>query len=474
MESNSRVPVLKGRPFFEQLRLSINFIDSNMKLIDNSVKTSNTDEEYNYVKSVLGKAAKYNDDVNAVARCIKMNNVLKRSASEFEDEVQNLKEMLRCKEIDYGLEPFKYPATDLANGQSGGQTNDQKQQQVQSVASNQFGQLPAPESRLKFLNRNGQFGRGVLNHVLNSAGKHSNQSSAHKTANGHYHTDTIHSNGQFAKNRPDPAASKVNYTQTINLNSLSSNFNPNQLSNKNKCSSIKKKDTFLLKDGGPVDGQMKRPESKVTFARKDGQRPKESQADLTSESIDPSNQFSFDFKLPYNKLKNNYYPSSSNFSVDESLEIEFTPGLKSRRTCKKPQTMNESNASVLDLQTFDKRSLQLDNRDNSIRSDLSLIRPDRPAKHEPLANKLEPTHVKPDGHLKQEDLLQPATRSDDKENHQEFAKHEFIKPEPVKSELNGVSPARHADKLDSRFDLKAKSQKLATPKKPPNFDFLNF
>lgn len=489
MDSNSRVPELKGRPFFEQLRLAINFIDSNMKLIDNSVKTSSTDEEYRYVQNVLGKVDKLNEDVNAVARCVKTNNVLrKQSASEFEDEVQNLKEMLRCKEIEYGLEPFKYPTTTdpvvRNNVQASGALNGAKQaiQQVQS-SGHQLGNQPGhqlsqlPERKLKFLNRNGQYGKGVLNH-LNSASKNS----AKKNVN--FHTDTFNLDGQSLKNRADAnglvGSRMASHTQTINLTSLHSNFasHPNQLSSKNKCSSIKKQETFLFRDGaGPAaGGQIKKPELRANACvRKDQpkEQPKESQADLTSESIDPNNQFSFDFKLPYNKLKNNYFPSSSNFSVDESLEIEFTPGLKSRRTCKKPQTLNESNASTQDLQTFDKQGLQFDNRDNSIRSDLSLpARPEVPAKPEPLADK-QTAHAKPDGYVKREDLLR--SNACDKENRQQ----EFTKPDPVKSEAalgsECESPAKNADKFQEiRFDLKAKSQKLATPKKPPNFDFLNF
>ena len=62
----------------------------------------------------------------------------------------------------------------------------------------------------------------------------------------------------------------------------------------------------------------------------------------------------------------------------------------------------------------------------------------------------------------------------DKENRLE--QPEFAKPEPLKLELRNESrsPTKLPAQFEARFDLRPKTQKLSTPKKPPNFDFLNF
>ena len=416
MENNTRMPILKGRPFFDQLKQSIHFIDSNMKLIDNSVKTSNADEEFNYVKKVLSNVDKFNDDINNAARCLKVNNCLKRTSNEFEDEIQNLKDILRFKEIDYHLEPFKYQTSSKPSNQF-------NKQQIQQVNYHQLNnqtnsnykesnknreinfshplanQFASQDKRLKLLNKNKQLGQGVLNHYSD-----------------------ILNDPQYLKNDKE-SISKQNSTQTIDLN------NHLQHLNQPKKSSIKKKDTFILKENQA--SIIKKPQLKLNYyqqqPRKEMQQ-KENQADLTNESIDPTS--SFDFKLPLNKLKNSYYPSN-NFSVDESLEIEFTPGLKSRRTCKKKHALNESNASAQDLPQFDKQSL-----DNSLKQDQSLIK----------------------NEFRQQ---------------QDFAKSEQLN----KIELDQINQTYIKQDLDlsgntEKFEVK--SNKLSTPKKPSNWDLIGF
>ena len=430
MENNSRIPILKGKPFFEQLKLSINFIDSNMKLIDNSVRTSNTDEEYNYVKKVIDKVNKYNDDVNAIARCLKVNNCLKRNAMEFDDEVQNLKEILRCKEIDCQLEPFKYAQQSnlqTAIQQTGLQAGSVKQQVHTTQIIQKPNNFTSQERRLKLLTKNN------LSEDLNLYN------------NGLKKSTNFESSTNYLINR--------NTNQTVNLNSVQKLNNLNSLIGKN--SSLKKKDTFILKEHQADDNRIKKP-TLSNFIQAKREQLKENQADLTNESIDRSNQFSFDFKLPYNKLKNNYFPSNSNYSVDESLEIEFTPGLKSRRTCKKNPYFNESNASTQELQSIDKQVLQLD---NSIKQDSLLIKNEmtdrnQSIKQETFCSKTDSN--KPDSNEGTEFNKRPMT----------YESQDLSIKQEQKRDV--VSPPRNIDK----FEEKIRPHKLSTPKKPPNFDFM--
>lgn len=435
METNQRVPILKGKPFFEQLKLSINFIDTKMKSIENCVKTSNTDEEYCYVKKMLNIVDKYNDDVNNLARSIKLKNCVKRNCSEFDDEIQNLKEILRCKEIDYQLEPFKYKKNQqqqtLNDLKSNYRTNQpmliQSNQTNQSNQSNikiQMNNFTSQEQRLKLLNKTN------FNEELN-----------------------IHSAMKLSNlNRP----TNHRDNQTIDLNGLQNVNNSNVLIKKNtNSSSLKKRDTFLLKDN-QTENTIKKPVSTVPPNQIKKQDQPINQSDLTNESFDPTNQFSFDFKLPYNKLKNNFYPSNSNFSVDESLEIEFTPGLKTKRTCKKKPYLNESNASNQDLHT-----LQFD---NSMKSDLM----DKPN----LTAKLITTKKPEDTyHIKSSD--EKPIDSMKEENNDKFNKPQmtFLMKQDLSFKEQKIDTVSSPKNLE-RFDEKLRSHKLSTPKKPPNFDLM--
>lgn len=451
MDCNSRIPILKGKPFFEQLKSSINFIDANMKLIENSVKTSNTNEEYDYVKQVLGMVDKYSDDVNNIARGLKAKNYLKRTANEFEDEVQNLKETLRCKEIDYRLEPFKYQLVN--NNQNMKQINNlqsniKQQSNLQSNLQSNVIQQQVERKSIKMPNNFTNQERRLK--LLSKNQKISQELPIHSELIDHRSKD----------NQLEFNLKPISYTQTINLNTN----NVDHMNSNNKCSSIKKKDTFIFKEN--QDSLIKKKQIKNSnFLQFKKDHLKENIADTTNESIDTNNQYSFDFKLPYNKLKNNYYPSNSNFSVDESLEIEFTPGLKSRRTCKKKNAFNESNASTQDLQQFDKNSLQFD-KDNSMKQDLSLITHEPGIRHDLATDKNQENYLKQETSINKESFIK--NELIDKSLEQTNLKSDLIIKDISNMKEKKSTPSKNFDGFDS------KTNKLSTPKKPPNFDLFNF
>lgn len=413
MENSSRIPILKGKPFFDQLKLSINFIDTNMKLIDNSVKTSNTDEEYNYVKKVIGNVDKLIEDVNNLARGLKVNNCLKRNSSKFEDEIQNLKDTLRCKEMDYQLEPFKYQQSiSKIVVKSSSEQNTVILNQDYQLNNKQFSQFSEPT-----LESNNELKKSRIHkfdHKLEQ-----NKESSHQMNN------------------------RIISNATVNLNSLK-----NQNFTHSINSSLNSRDTFVLKEN--KDNLVKKPAQFIAPSRKDLIKD----ADMTNESIDQNNQYSFEFKLPYNKLKNNYH-TSNNFSVDESLEIEFTPGLKSRRTGKKKQ-FNESNASIQEMNIKNSNNCKENFRDSyrdAHCKDTDYIKPSSPfIKNEPTMkhdlDKLNSQHT----YLKEDDLS--------------LNTH-------VKNEIKSPLKVKNTEFMDDSKTTVLK-HKLSTPKKPPNFDIFEF